>query len=496
MGKTLAEKVWDSHVVRKGEVVGAEAQPDMLYIDLHLIHEVTSPQAFEGLRLAGRRLRRPDLTIATEDHNTPTLDIDKPIADPTSRKQIETLRANCREFGVRLHSLGDAEQGIVHVVGPQLGLTQPGLTVVCGDSHTSTHGAFGALAMGIGTSEVEHVMATQTLSLRPFKTMAITVEGTLKPGVTAKDIILAVIAKIGTGGGQGYVLEYRGSAIRALSMEARMTICNMSIEAGARAGMVAPDETTFAYLKGRPHAPEGADWDAAVENWRGLVTDDDAVFDAEVYLDADDLEPFVTWGTNPGQGVSLSQAVPSPADFADENDRAACERALEYMALEAGTPMKEIRVDTVFLGSCTNSRIEDLRIAADIIRGRAKDPAIRMMVVPGSARVRLEAEAEGLDRVFKDFGAEWRFAGCSMCLGMNPDQLAPGERCASTSNRNFEGRQGKGGRTHLVSPVVAAATAVRGTLSSPSDLDPVPPSGSGMGAPGAFATTPSATPAA
>ncbi|CAA9269463.1 MAG: 3-isopropylmalate dehydratase large subunit [uncultured Arthrobacter sp.] len=496
MGKTLAEKVWDSHVVRKGEVVGAEAQPDMLYIDLHLIHEVTSPQAFEGLRLAGRRLRRPDLTIATEDHNTPTLDIDKPIADPTSRTQIETLRANCREFGVRLHSLGDAEQGIVHVVGPQLGLTQPGLTVVCGDSHTSTHGAFGALAMGIGTSEVEHVMATQTLSLRPFKTMAITVEGTLKPGVTAKDIILAVIAKIGTGGGQGYVLEYRGSAIRALSMEARMTICNMSIEAGARAGMVAPDETTFAYLKGRPHAPEGADWDAAVENWRGLVTDDDAVFDAEVYLDADDLEPFVTWGTNPGQGVSLSQAVPSPADFADENDRAACERALEYMALEAGTPMKEIRVDTVFLGSCTNSRIEDLRIAADIIRGRAKDPAIRMMVVPGSARVRLEAEAEGLDQVFKDFGAEWRFAGCSMCLGMNPDQLAPGERCASTSNRNFEGRQGKGGRTHLVSPVVAAATAVRGTLSSPSDLDPVPPSGSGTGAPGAFATTPSATPAA
>ncbi|MHA7264016.1 3-isopropylmalate dehydratase large subunit [Arthrobacter sp. TMN-37] len=493
MGKTLAEKVWDSHVVRKGEVVGAEAQPDLLYIDLHLIHEVTSPQAFEGLRLAGRGLRRPDLTIATEDHNTPTLDIDKPIADPTSRTQIETLRANCREFGVRLHSLGDAEQGIVHVVGPQLGLTQPGLTVVCGDSHTSTHGAFGALAMGIGTSEVEHVMATQTLSLKPFKTMAITVEGTLKPGVTAKDIILAVIAKIGTGGGQGYVLEYRGSAIRALSMEARMTICNMSIEAGARAGMVAPDETTFEYLKGRPHAPEGADWDAAVENWRGLVTDDDAVFDAEVFLDADDLEPFVTWGTNPGQGVSLSQAVPSPADFADENDRAACERALEYMALDAGTPMKEIRVDTVFLGSCTNSRIEDLRIAADIIRGREKDPAIRMMVVPGSARVRLEAEAEGLDQVFKEFGAEWRFAGCSMCLGMNPDQLAPGERCASTSNRNFEGRQGKGGRTHLVSPVVAAATAVRGTLSSPSDLDPVPPLGT-VGA--ARATAPSATPAA
>ncbi|MHA7189940.1 3-isopropylmalate dehydratase large subunit [Arthrobacter sp. MDT2-16] len=477
MGKTLAEKVWDAHVVRKGDVVGAEAQPDLLYIDLHLIHEVTSPQAFEGLRLAGRPLRRPDLTIATEDHNTPTLDIDKPIADLTSRTQIETLRANCREFGVRLHSLGDAEQGIVHVVGPQLGLTQPGLTVVCGDSHTSTHGAFGALAIGIGTSEVEHVMATQTLSLKPFRTMGITVEGTLKPGVTSKDIILAVIAKIGTGGGQGYVLEYRGSAIRALSMEARMTICNMSIEAGARAGMVAPDETTFDYLKGRPHAPEGADWDAAVADWRELRTDDDAVFDAEVFLDANELEPFVTWGTNPGQGVSLSQSVPSPDDFADENDKAACNRALDYMDLAPGTPMKEIRVDTVFLGSCTNSRIEDLRIAADIIRGRQKDPAVRMMVVPGSARVRLQAEAEGLDRIFKDFGAEWRFAGCSMCLGMNPDQLAPGERCASTSNRNFEGRQGKGGRTHLVSPVVAAATAVRGTLSSPSDLSPLPATG-------------------
>jgi 3-isopropylmalate/(R)-2-methylmalate dehydratase large subunit len=475
MGKTLAEKVWESHIVRKGEVVNGQAEPDLLYIDLHLVHEVTSPQAFEGLRLAGRKLRRPDLTIATEDHNTPTIDIDRPIADPTSRTQIETLRANCKEFGVRLHSLGDAQQGIVHIIGPQLGLTQPGLTVVCGDSHTSTHGAFGALAMGIGTSEVEHVMATQTLPLTPFKTMAINVEGTLKPGVTSKDIILAVIAKIGTGGGQGYVLEYRGSAIRALSMDARMTICNMSIEAGARAGMVAPDETTFEYLRDRAHAPQGSDWDAAVENWRTLRTDDDATFDVEVFLNADELEPFVTWGTNPGQGVSLSQAVPSPDDFADENEKAACKRALEYMALDAGTPMKDIRVDTVFLGSCTNSRVEDLRLAADIIRGRRKDPNIRMMVVPGSARVRLEAEAEGLDKVFKDFGAEWRFAGCSMCLGMNPDQLAPGERCASTSNRNFEGRQGKGGRTHLVSPVVAAATAVRGTLSSPSDLDPVPP---------------------
>ncbi|MFI5086334.1 MAG: 3-isopropylmalate dehydratase large subunit [Actinomycetales bacterium] len=469
----MAEKVWDDHTVRKGEGVGDAAQPDLLYIDLHLLHEVTSPQAFEGLRLAGRGLRRVDLTIATEDHNTPTLAIDKPIADLTSRTQIETLRTNCKEFGVRLHSLGDIEQGIVHVVGPQLGLTQPGMTVVCGDSHTSTHGAVGALAFGIGTSEVEHVMATQTLPLKPFKTMAINVEGTLRPGVSSKDIILAVIAKIGTGGGQGYVLEYRGSAIRALSMEARMTICNMSIEAGARAGMIAPDETTYTFLKGRPHAPQGADWDAAVAYWETLRTDDGATFDAEVDLDADTLEPFVTWGTNPGQGVSLSGSVPFPADFGDENAQSAAERALAYMDLAPGTPMKQIRVDTVFLGSCTNSRIEDLRAAADVLRGREKDPEIRMLVVPGSARVRLQAEEEGLDKVFTDFGAEWRFAGCSMCLGMNPDQLAPGERCASTSNRNFEGRQGKGGRTHLVSPVVAAATAVRGTLSSPSDLDPL-----------------------
>ncbi|GAA1497699.1 3-isopropylmalate dehydratase large subunit [Paeniglutamicibacter kerguelensis] len=468
--QTLAEKVWNAHVVRKGEGVGAARQPDLIFIDLHLVHEVTSPQAFEGLRLAGRRLRRPDLTIATEDHNTPTLDIDKPIADLTSRTQIETLRKNCAEFGVRLHSLGDKEQGIVHVVGPQLGLTQPGMTVVCGDSHTSTHGAFGALAFGIGTSEVEHVMATQSLSLKPFKTMAINVEGTLKPGVTAKDIILAVIAKIGTGGGQGYVLEYRGSAIRALSMDARMTICNMSIEAGARAGMVAPDATTYEYIQGRPHAPQGEDWDAAVAEWETLATDEGAIFDTEVFLNADELEPFVTWGTNPGQGVSLSARVPSPEDFEDENARSACERALNYMGLEAGTPMKDIRVDTVFLGSCTNSRMEDLRAAAAIIEGQEKDPNVRMIVVPGSARVRLEAEAEGLDKIFTDFGAEWRFAGCSMCLGMNPDQLAEGERCASTSNRNFEGRQGKGGRTHLVSPVVAAATAIRGTLSSPSDL--------------------------
>jgi 3-isopropylmalate/(R)-2-methylmalate dehydratase large subunit len=465
MGRTLAEKVWDAHVVRR-----AEGEPDLLYIDLHLVHEVTSPQAFDGLRLAGRPGRRPDLTIATEDHNVPTLNLDRPIADPVSRTQVETLRRNCAEFGVRLHPMGDAEQGIVHVIGPQLGLTQPGMTIVCGDSHTSTHGAFGALAFGIGTSEVEHVLATQTLPLRPFRTMAITIGGTLRPGVTSKDVILAVIARIGTGGGQGYVLEYRGDAIRALSMEARMTICNMSIEAGARAGMVAPDETTFEYLRDRPHAPQGKDWDAAVEYWRTLRTDDDAVFDAEVYLDADEIEPFVTWGTNPGQGLPLSGVVPSPADFADPSARAAAERALTYMDLRPGTPLREIAVDTVFLGSCTNGRIEDLRAAAEILRGRRVADGVRMLVVPGSVRVRLQAEAEGLHEVFLAAGAEWRGAGCSMCLGMNPDQLAPGERSASTSNRNFEGRQGKGGRTHLVSPLVAAATAVTGRLSSPADL--------------------------
>jgi 3-isopropylmalate/(R)-2-methylmalate dehydratase large subunit len=463
---TLAEKLWNSHLVAKGE----DGAPDLLYIDLHLVHEVTSPQAFDGLRLAGRKVRRPDLTIATEDHNTPTIDIDKPISDLTSRTQIEALRKNAAEFGIRLHSLGDKNQGIVHVVGPQLGLTMPGITVVCGDSHTSTHGAFGALAMGIGTSEVEHVLATQTLPLKPFKTMAINVEGTLRPGVSAKDIILAVIAKISTSGGQGYVLEYRGSAIRALSMEARMTICNMSIEAGARAGMVAPDQTTFDYLSGRPHAPTGSNWDDAVAYWKTLPTDDGAKFDAEVFLDADTLDPFVTWGTNPGQGVSLMDSVPNPEDITDPNEKAAALRALEYMDLKPGTPMKEIRVDTVFLGSCTNSRIEDLRAAAAIIEGKKKADGIRMMVVPGSQKVRIQAEEEGLDKIFKAFGAEWRFAGCSMCLGMNPDQLAAGERAASTSNRNFEGRQGKGARTHLVSPLVAAATAIRGTLSSPADL--------------------------
>ncbi|MBA4083702.1 3-isopropylmalate dehydratase large subunit [Janibacter terrae] len=467
MAGTLAEKVWDAHVVRR-----AEGEPDLLYIDLHLLHEVTSPQAFEGLRLAGRPVRRPDLTLATEDHNVPTTP--GPITDPVSKIQVETLRDNCAEFGVRLYPMGDAEQGIVHVVGPQLGLTQPGTTVVCGDSHTSTHGAFGALAFGIGTSEVEHVLATQTLSLNPFKTMAINVRGHLQPGVTAKDVILAVIAKIGTGGGQGYVLEYRGEAIEALSMEARMTVCNMSIEAGARAGMIAPDETTFEYLRGRDHAPTGADWDAAVEAWRALRSDDDAVFDAEVDIDASTLTPFVTWGTNPGQGSPLAEAVPDPAAMADENERATATKALEYMGLTAGTPLREVAVDTVFVGSCTNGRIEDLRAAAEVIKGRHVAESVRMLVVPGSARVRLQAEAEGLDKVFTDAGAEWRLPGCSMCLGMNPDTLAPGERSASTSNRNFEGRQGKGGRTHLVSPLVAAATAVRGTLSSPADLTSAP----------------------
>mgnify|MGYP001221575470 FL=1 len=465
MGKTLSDKVWESHVVRS-----TPGEPDLLYIDLHLVHEVTSPQAFDGLRLANRGVRRTDLTLATEDHNTPTLNILAPIADPVSKLQVDTLRRNADEFGVRRHSLGDKDQGVVHIIGPQLGLTQPGLTVVCGDSHTSTHGAFGALAFGIGTSEVEHVLATQTLPQARPKTMAVNVNGELPEGVTAKDIVLTLIAKVGTGGGQGYVVEYRGTTIENLSMEGRMTICNMSIEWGAKAGMMAPDETTFAYLKGRPHAPEGSDWDAAVAYWKTLYTDADAVFDREVNIDAASLTPFVTWGTNPGQGVPLGGAVPAPEDFADPVDRSAAERALTYMDLRAGTPMREIRVDTVFLGSCTNGRIEDLRLAASVLNGKKIADGVRMLVVPGSARVRLQAESEGLDRVFVDFGAEWRAAGCSMCLGMNPDQLAPGERAASTSNRNFEGRQGKGGRTHLVSPPVAAATAIRGTLSSPADL--------------------------
>ena len=465
MGRTLAEKVWDEHVVRR-----ADGEPDLLYIDLHLIHEVTSPQAFDGLRLSGRPVRRPDLTIATEDHNIPTTDLDKPIADLVSRTQVETLRRNCEEFGVRLHPMGDIDQGIVHIIGPQLGLTQPGMTVVCGDSHTSTHGAFGALAFGIGTSEVEHVLATQTVPQTKPKTMVVTVVGDLRDGTSAKDLVLTLIAQETTGGGQGYIVEYRGDAISALSMEARMTICNMSIEWGAKAGLIAPDEKTFDFLHGREHAPRGVDWDAAVEHWRSLATDDDAAFDKEVVLDAAAVEPFVTWGTNPGQGAPLSADVPSPEDFAEPNQRVAAQRALEYMGLTAGTPLRDIAVDTDFLGSCTNGRIEDLRTAAALIEGRRVAGSTRMLVVPGSVRVRLQAEQEGLDVIFKQAGAEWRGAGCSMCLGMNPDQLAPGERCASTSNRNFEGRQGKGGRTHLVSPEVAVATGVLGHLAAPSDL--------------------------
>ena len=463
MGRTLAEKVWDAHVVRT-----ADNEPDLLYIDLHLIHEVTSPQAFDGLRVAGRTVRRPDLTIATEDHNVPTTP--GPIDDPVSRQQIEALRKNCAEFGVRLHPMGDAGQGIVHVIGPQLGLTQPGMTVVCGDSHTSTHGAFGALAFGIGTSEVEHVLATQTLPLQRPKTMAVEVVGPLPPGVTAKDLILAVITQIGTGGGQGHIIEYRGEAIRALSMEGRMTICNMSIEAGARAGMVAPDETTFAFLEGRPHAPQGAAWDAAVAHWRGLVTDDDAVFDRVVTVDATTLSPWVTWGTNPGQGGPLSGDVPDPASFADPSERVAAERALAYMNLSPGTRMRDIAVDTVFVGSCTNGRIEDLRAVAEVLRGRQVAAGLQVLIVPGSVAVAEQAEQEGLDEVFTAAGAQWRRAGCSMCLAMNADKLRPGERSASTSNRNFEGRQGPGGRTHLVSPAVAAATAVTGRLTAPADL--------------------------
>ncbi len=465
MGQTLAQKVWDTHVVRQ-----AAGEPDLLYVDLHLIHEVTSPQAFDGLRDANRTVRRPDLTLATEDHNVPTIDIDKPIADLVSRTQVETLRRNCDEFGIRLHSLGDIEQGIVHVIGPQLGLTQPGMTVVCGDSHTATHGAFGALAFGIGTSEVEHVLATQTLPLNKFKTMAVTVVGQLPYGVSSKDLILAVIAKIGTGGGQGYVLEYRGEAIRSLSMESRMTVCNMSIEAGARAGMIAPDETTFSYLQGRQHAPKGAEWDSAVAAWKSLASDDDADYDAEVVIEAATLAPFVTWGTNPGQGLPLTESVPDPDDMVDPVAADAARRALAYMDLTPGTPLKEIAVDTVFVGSCTNGRIEDLRGVARVLRGRKVADTVTMLIVPGSVRVRLAAEAEGLDQVFVEAGAQWRQAGCSMCLAMNPDKLMPGERSASTSNRNFEGRQGPGGRTHLVSPEVAAATAVLGHLAAPVDL--------------------------
>jgi len=465
VAKTLSEKVWDRHVVRS-----AEGEPDLLYIDLHLIHEVTSPQAFDGLRLAGRTVRRPDLTLATEDHNVPTDSLEQPVKDPISRKQMETLRANAAEFGIRIHPMGDPGQGIVHVIGPEKGLTQPGMTIVCGDSHTSTHGAFGALAFGIGTSEVEHVLATQTLPQVKPGTMAVTVEGDLPPGVTAKDVVLAIIGRIGTGGGIGSVIEYRGSAIRALSMEGRMTVCNMSIEAGARAGLIAPDDTTFAYLEGRDHAPKGAAWERALDDWRSLVTDDDATFDKEVVIDATQLKPHVSWGTNPAQVLPIDALIPDPSEIADLVQRDAAQRALAYMGLEPGTAIREIPVDTVFIGSCTNSRIEDLRAAAAVVRGKQVKTGVRAMVVPGSFRVKEQAEDEGLASVFVQAGFEWREPGCSMCLAMNPDKLAPGERAASTSNRNFEGRQGRGGRTHLVSPAVAAATAVAGTFATPEDL--------------------------
>ena len=462
--RTLAQKVWDRHVVHSGT-----DEPDLLYIDLHLVHEVTSPQAFDGLRMSGRTVRRPDLTVATEDHNVPTADIDQPIADPVSARQVEVLRQNTAEFGIINFPMGNPGQGIVHVIAPEQGRTLPGMTVVCGDSHTATHGAFGALAFGIGTSEVEHVLATQTLPQSRPRWMAVTVEGEAPADVTAKDIILAIIGRIGTGGGIGHVIEYRGSAIRALSMEGRMTLCNMSIEAGAKAGLVAPDDTTFEYLKGRTHAPAGQQWEAAVADWRTLVTDDGAVFDKEVVIDAATLRPQVSWGTNPGQVASIDDIVPSPDQFDDPTTRDTVARALEYMGLEGGTRIRDVKVDTVFIGSCTNSRIEDLRAAAAVMQGRTVTVP-RVMVVPGSHVVKAQAEAEGLHEVFRAAGADWREPGCSMCLAMNPDKLAPGERAASTSNRNFEGRQGRGGRTHLVSPAVAAATAVAGHFATPEDL--------------------------
>ena len=465
--KTLADKVWDSHVVHAGD----GDDPDLLYIDLHLVHEVTSPQAFDGLRLAGREVRRPDLTVATEDHNVPTEHIDRPIEDPISAKQIETMRRNAAEFGIVNHEMGSPGQGIVHVIGPEQGLTQPGMTVVCGDSHTATHGAFGAIAFGIGTSEVEHVLATQTLPQRRPKTMAITVDGALRDGATPKDVILAIIGRIGTGGGIGHIIEYRGQVFRDMSMEGRMTVCNMSIEAGAKAGMIAPDDTTFAYLEGRQGAPTGAAWEQALDAWRNLPTGPDAAFDAEVSLDGSNIRPQITWGTNPGQVAPLSSVVPDPDNFPTPAERDAAARALEYMGLTAGTPLKEIALDTVFIGSCTNSRIEDLRAAADVAKGRRVASTVRTLVVPGSFAVKKrQAEAEGLDTIFTDAGFDWREPGCSMCLAMNPDKLSPGERSASTSNRNFEGRQGRGGRTHLVSPAVAAASAIAGHFAEPSDL--------------------------
>ncbi len=466
MAKTIIDKVWDRHVVH-----AAEGEPSLLYIDLHLVHEVTSPQAFDGLRLSGRPLRRPDLTVATEDHNVPTANIDQPIADPISRKQVDTLRANCNEFGVKLYSMGDINQGIVHVIGPELGMTQPGMTVVCGDSHTSTHGAFGALAFGIGTSEVEHVLATQTLQQSAQDRMAITVNGELPVGSTAKDVVLAILGATDTGGGIGAIAEFRGPVIEALSMEGRMTVCNMSIEFGAKAGMIAPDDTTFAYLEGRPHAPKGAEWEAALDDWRSLRTDDGATFDREIILDGSAIAPHMTWGTNPGQVAPISANVPNPDQFDDPAARDAAARALDYMGLTAGTPLRDVPVDTVFIGSCTNSRIEDLRAAAAVAEGRQVKAGMRTLVVPGSGLVKAQAEAEGLHTIFTNAGFDWREPGCSMCLAMNPDKLAPGERSASTSNRNFEGRQGRGGRTHLVSPAVAAATAIAGTFATPADLD-------------------------
>jgi 3-isopropylmalate/(R)-2-methylmalate dehydratase large subunit len=461
----LFDKVWDRHLV-----ASPPGEPPLIYIDLHLVHEVTSPQAFEGLELAGRKVRRPDLTVATMDHDVPTVGADLPIADPLAAAQIARLRENCAAHGIELHGLGSINQGIVHVIGPQLGLTQPGMTVVCGDSHTSTHGAFGALAFGIGTTEVEHVLATQTLRQVKPAAMAVTVDGELPAGCTAKDLVLGIIRALGTGGGVGSVIEYRGAAIRALSMEGRMTVCNMSIEGGARAGMIAPDDTTFAYLEGRAHAPRGAAWERALDDWRSLVTDDDAEFDHEIVIDAAALKPAVTWGTNPAQSVSIDDRVPDPDSFDTDAQRQSAQRALTYMGLTAGTPIRDIPVDTVFIGSCTNGRLADLRAAADVVRGKQASPTVRAIIVPGSARVKADAEAEGLDRIFTDAGFEWRSAGCSMCLGMNGDILSPGERSASTSNRNFEGRQGPGGRTHLVSPAVAAATAVAGHFAAPGEV--------------------------
>jgi 3-isopropylmalate/(R)-2-methylmalate dehydratase large subunit len=463
--RTLSEKVWDDHIVRSGDGLD-----DLLYIDLHLVHEVTSPQAFEGLKISGRGVRRPDLTIATEDHNVPTENIHLPIADEISAKQVEVLRTNCRDFGITLHAMGEPGQGIVHVIGPEQGLTLPGMTVVCGDSHTATHGAFGALAFGIGTSEVEHVLASQTLPQSRPGTMSITIDGEVPEGVSAKDIILAIIGKIGTGGGIGHIIEYRGSAIRGLSMEGRMTVCNMSIEAGAKAGMIAPDETTFEYLKGLEHAPTGSDWDDALASWQALKTDPGAIFDREVHIDAATLSPHVTWGTNPAHVIPIDQPIPGPASFEDPVAAGTAERALEYMGLTAGSRLQDTPVDTVFIGSCTNSRIEDLRAAAAVAQGHKVAQDVRTLVVPGSFAVKRQAEAEGLHDIFTEAGFDWREPGCSMCLAMNPDKLSPGERSASTSNRNFEGRQGRGGRTHLVSPEVAAATAIVGRFATPADL--------------------------